>query len=135
MVRGIELNCIKVPLHTVFLTSDLVSGLVKVGVRSRLPVEGVSLILGNDLAGGKVFPHPIVTNTPVCDVELGSQFPSTFSACAVTRAQARKYEDVIDLSDTFLASPDSPVELTLSIHPSVVETDSVCVSLLVKNLL
>ncbi len=124
LVRGIELSCIRVPLHTVFLTSDLVSGPVKVGVRLRLPVEGVSLILGNDLAGGMVFPHPIVTNTPVCEGELGSQFPSTFSACAITRAQARKNEDVIDLSDTFLVSADSPIEMTLSVHPRVVETDS-----------
>ncbi|KAI2655642.1 Transposon Ty3-I Gag-Pol polyprotein [Labeo rohita] len=117
LVRGIDLSCVRVPLHTVFLTSDLVSGPVKVGVRSRLPVEGVSLILGNDLAGGKVFPHPIVAETPVCDPKLDSQFPLTFSACAVTRAQARKNEDVIDLSDTFLASTDSPIELTLSVPP------------------
>ncbi len=95
--HGIELSCIRVPLHTVFLTSNLVSCPIKVGVRLRLPVEGVSLILGNDLAGGKVFPHPIVTNTPVCDVKLGSQFPSAFSACSVIRAQARKNEDVIYL--------------------------------------
>ncbi|XP_073715771.1 uncharacterized protein [Misgurnus anguillicaudatus] len=124
LVRGIELNCVKVPLHSVFLTSDLVTGPVKVGLRSRLPVEGVSLILGNDLAGAKVFPHPIVAKTPVCDAELASQFPSTFSACAVTRAQARKNEDVIDLSDTFLVSPDSPSELRLSVHPSVGISDS-----------
>ncbi len=36
----------------------------------------------------------------------------------------RKNEDVIDLSDTFLVSADSPMKLTLSIHPSVVKTDS-----------
>lgn len=123
LVRGIELNCVKVPLHTVFLTSDLVSGPVKIGVRSRLPVEGVSLILGNDLAGAKVFPHPIVAKTPVCDAELASRFPSVFSVCAVTRAQARKNEDVIDLSDTFLASPDSPSELRLSVVSSVGNAD------------
>ncbi len=55
LVRGIELGCVKLPLHTVCLTSDLVSGVVELGVRSELPVEGVSLVLGNDLAGGKVF--------------------------------------------------------------------------------
>ncbi len=55
LVRGIELGCVKLPLHTVCLTSDLVSGVVELGVRSELPVEGVSFVLGNDLAGGKVF--------------------------------------------------------------------------------
>lgn len=54
VICGIEFSSVKVPLHTVFLTSDLVSGPVKVGVHSRLPVESVSLILGNVLAGGKI---------------------------------------------------------------------------------
>ena len=36
-----------------FLTSDLVTGQVKVGLRSRLPFKGISLLLGSDLAGVK----------------------------------------------------------------------------------
>lgn len=64
LLRGVELGCIKVPLHTVCLKSDLVSGCVQVGVRSQLPVEGVDLILGNDLVGGKVFSQPVVVDTP-----------------------------------------------------------------------
>lgn len=54
LVRGIELGCIKVPVHSVFLKSELVTGLVNVGVCVKLPVEGVNFILGNDLAGGNV---------------------------------------------------------------------------------
>jgi len=34
------------------------------GVRAQLPIEGVGLILGNDIAGGKVFPQPIVVDKP-----------------------------------------------------------------------
>ncbi len=48
----------------VHLQSDLVTGTVPLGVRTELPVDGVSLILGNDLAGGKVFPSPVVVDKP-----------------------------------------------------------------------
>ena len=33
-------------------------------MRSPLPVEGISLILGNDLAGGKVMVDPRVVEKP-----------------------------------------------------------------------
>ena len=36
------------------LVSDLVAGSVVEGTRPTLPIKGVSLLLGNDLAGGKV---------------------------------------------------------------------------------
>lgn len=64
LIRGIGMQCINVPLHNVYLKSDLVSGTVRLGVHSQLPVEGVGVILGNDLAGGEVFPRPIVVHTP-----------------------------------------------------------------------
>ena len=51
LIRGI--NCSEyspVPLHTVYLKSNLVTGPVKVGLQLSLPFEGVHLILGNDLA-------------------------------------------------------------------------------------
>ena len=35
-----------VPLHQVNLKSDLVSGPVVVGLRPKLPMEGISLLLG-----------------------------------------------------------------------------------------
>ncbi len=56
LVQGIELGVLKVPLHNVYIRSGLVTGLVKLAVRHKLPVKGVALILGNDLAGGKVLP-------------------------------------------------------------------------------
>lgn len=61
LIRGIELGCVNVPLHNVHLCSDLISGLVRLGVREQILVEGVSLIIGNNLAGGKVFPFLVVT--------------------------------------------------------------------------
>lgn len=60
MVLG--LGCFEVPLHNVFMKSKLVTGKVQIGVCSRLPVDGVDLILGNDLAGHKVFSQKTVAN-------------------------------------------------------------------------
>ena len=52
-----------IPLHDIQLNSNLVNGKVSVGVMSQLPVNGVSLILGNDLAGDRVFSSdPIVSD-------------------------------------------------------------------------
>lgn len=43
LVQGIELGVVRVPLHTVYLRSDIVTGLVKVAVRTQLPLKGISL--------------------------------------------------------------------------------------------
>ncbi|KAJ8033032.1 hypothetical protein HOLleu_23154 [Holothuria leucospilota] len=66
LIQGVECGFISVPLHKINLKSDLVSGSVIVGVRPTLPVKGVSLLLGNDLAGGKVVANAILTDKP-CD--------------------------------------------------------------------
>ena len=42
-----------VPLHSIHLKFDLVTDPVTVGVRLSLPVQGVSIILANDLAASK----------------------------------------------------------------------------------
>ncbi|VDI40041.1 Hypothetical predicted protein [Mytilus galloprovincialis] len=62
LLQGVELGCIDVPLHRIYLKSDLITGPVIVGVRPNLPVEGVTLLLGNDLARNKVVAEPIVTS-------------------------------------------------------------------------
>ena len=103
------MNSLRAPLHSVFLRSPLVTGFVQVGTRECLPVGGVSLILGNDLAGEKVFPTPRVVENPVIDLDQSVMGTSAlFPACAVTRAQARKGYDNVTLDDTFMCS-DSPV--------------------------
>ena len=63
----------------------------------------VSLILGNDLAGGKVVVSPHVSNIPYCgSEEKSARFPKLFMACAVTRAISRAAQCPADT--------DSPVE-------------------------
>ncbi|KAI2645228.1 Retrovirus-related Pol polyprotein [Labeo rohita] len=116
LIQGIELGIVRVPLHSIYLRSNIVTGLVKVAVRSQLPVKGISLILGNDLAGSKVSTLPEVVDVPCAsdkDDVLVQEFPSVFQSCVVTCAQARKFEDEIDLSDSFLGSEmsDSKAEV------------------------
>ena len=64
LIQGVELGFVKVPLHIVNLKSDFVCKSLIVGVRPTLPIEGVSMLLGNDLAGDKVVVNPIVSDKP-----------------------------------------------------------------------
>ncbi len=116
LVQGIELGVVRVPLHMVYLRSHLVTGLVKVAVQSLLPLKVISLILGNDLPGSKVSCLPEVVDIP-CVSESNSvltrDFPNLFHSCVVTRAQARKFEEELDLSDSFMCSDLSDVKTGL----------------------
>ncbi len=99
------MQVVPVPLHRVHLDCTLVSGFVRVGVRSSLPVKGVTVILGNDLAGGKVLPVPEVTDVPsVCldSNDVAHFHPEVFSTCAVTLAQSAKAMEQIELADSFV---------------------------------
>ena len=131
LVEGIGMNIIKVPLHKMNLKSGLVSGPVVIGVRPKLPIKGVSMLLGNDLAGEKVLPEPIVSNKPCTEV-VSDEEKDIFPACAVTRAMSKKAsqessedkptesvsksqksnELVYDLEDTFLTQLNDEVENT-----------------------
>ena len=53
LLQGVELGTISVPLHKVFLRYSLKTGPVVIGVRSSLPVRGITILFGNDLAGGR----------------------------------------------------------------------------------
>ncbi|KAK0151874.1 Retrovirus-related Pol polyprotein from transposon 17.6 [Merluccius polli] len=117
LVWGVKMSILRVPLHNVFLRSPLVSGPVKIGICANFPARGVALILGNDLAGGKVFATPEVVETPVAEpsvaVPAAVNMSSVFPACAVTRTQTRKF-DGVDLSDSFLCSENDSVENEMS---------------------
>ncbi|KAK0145216.1 Retrovirus-related Pol polyprotein from transposon 412 [Merluccius polli] len=95
VVKGMGLNVLTVPIHNVSLSSNLVKGEVSLGVCPELPVEGIQVILGNDLVGAQVWsdspPSPLVASTTsVGDVSLGNLTKSLVdSACVVTRAQSR----------------------------------------------
>lgn len=85
-----------VPRHFLKLDCDLVQGIVPVGVRPKLPIEGIAMVLGNDLAGSHVWanvpPPPVVISKPLVSevLETNLDFPEVYPACAVTHAQSRK---------------------------------------------
>lgn len=54
-VLGMGLNVLQVPMHNIMLYSDLFQGQAVVGVCPALPMEGVSVLLGNGLAGARVW--------------------------------------------------------------------------------
>lgn len=88
------LTLVPAPLHKVVLCYYLVKGEVILGVPPALPFEGVQVILGNELAGGRIWadsqPSGVVTHTPsVNKAEIEDKgYPQVFPVCAVTRAQA-----------------------------------------------
>ncbi|CAK6971610.1 uncharacterized protein LOC128455141, partial [Scomber scombrus] len=76
---------------------------VSVGVRPQLPVDGLHMILGNDLADDKVWAdgQPNVVKPPtfptvfapsVTPLHLGDIFP----ACAITRAASRDAQRMVE---------------------------------------
>jgi hypothetical protein len=93
-----------------------------------LPVKGVSLILDNDLAGGKVVPNPVICKEHRIEEPdgLSEKNPKVIPACAIRSALSKKFagskssvEDVsdptmIDLSETLVSDSDfgKPPELT-----------------------
>ena len=92
LLQGVDPRFHNVSLHHINLKSDLVSGQVVVGVRPTLPVEGVSLLLGNDLACDKVNMDPIVSDEPSYE-ENEIENTEVFPACAITRVMRKKLEE------------------------------------------
>uniref|UniRef100_A0A3B4TE40 Gypsy retrotransposon integrase-like protein 1 n=1 Tax=Seriola dumerili TaxID=41447 RepID=A0A3B4TE40_SERDU len=79
-------------------------GQITVGVRPALPIDGITLILGNGVAGGRVWAdappllHPVVSSVPLVRKqpdEYQASFPEVFTACAVTRSMTRDTPDSI----------------------------------------
>ena len=64
LIQGVQCGTVNIPLHHVNVSSDLVTGLVAIGIKPSLPFKGIHLLLGNDLAGDKVVVNPLVTDTP-----------------------------------------------------------------------
>ena len=120
-----------IPLHHVNLSSDLVTGLVVIGITPSLPFKGVHLLLGNDLAGDKVVVNPLVTDTPnirqtVDPIER--DIPDLYPSCAVTRAMAKKAilknsNSDIDITDSFISQYFNN-EIKKSLDPSLSDTQT-----------
>ena len=120
LISGVEMGVLEVPLHEVNIKSILINGNIVIGMRPSLPVEGISLILGNDLAGEKVMVDPRVVEKPRDDEKterLAEKFSGIFPASVVTRSMKAKKEAIkeqgkeeIGLSGTFLENIDGKFE-------------------------
>ena len=120
LISGVEMGVLEVPLHEVNIKSSLINGNIVIGMRPSLPVEGISLILGNDLAGERVMVDPRVVEKPRDDEKterLAEKFPGIFPASVVTRSMKAKKEAIkeqgkeeIGLSGTFLENIDVKFE-------------------------
>ena len=120
LISLVEMGVLEVPLHQVNIKSSLINFNIVIGMRPSLPVEGISLILGNDLVGEKVMVDPRVVEKPRDDKKterLAEKFPGIFPASVVTRSMKAKEEaikeqgkDEIGLSGTFLENTDGKFE-------------------------
>ena len=105
VVRGIEMGCVPAPLRQIYVKSGIMTGFFTVGVRSCFPIDGIDLIMGNDIAGGKVYPVPEIVDFPIADAdELATNHPRVFVASVLIRAQANKQAHEVDLTDSLFAS-------------------------------
>ncbi|XP_034051852.1 uncharacterized protein LOC117532604 [Gymnodraco acuticeps] len=94
------MNVVPVPLHSVVLNSGLVQGEVAMGVRPVMPIGGVDVILGNGLAGSRVWaegpPPTMQSSSPTGIVkaeENAKCSPAVFVACPGTRAVSHAQEE------------------------------------------
>ena len=120
LISVVEMGVLEVPLHEVNIKSSLINGNIVIGMRPSLPVEGISLILGNDLVGERVMVDPRVVDKPRDDERterLAEKFPGIFPASVVTRSMKAKKEVIkeqgkeeIGLSGTFLENIDGKFE-------------------------
>ena len=133
LIQGVEMGYFSVPLHNINLTCELVSGPVTVGIQQNLPFMGVSFLLGNDLAHGKVLPCPQVVQAPVLSPEteaLEITYPGIFPSCAVTRSMSQKLaehevsQSQSDCNDSFPALADTFMNDTNDISVSTVSESS-----------
>ena len=131
VIQGVECGTVNIPLHHVNLSSDLVTGLVVIGITPSLPFKGVHLLLGNDLAGDKIVVNPLVTDTPnigQTEDPIEQEIPDLYPSCAVTRAMAKKAilknsNSDIDLTDTFIGQYLNN-EIKKSLDPSLSDTQA-----------
>ena len=118
VLKGIN-GCTTLPLCRLYLRCGIISQSVTVAVQDSLPVEGVTFLLGNDIAGCCVIPDPVVCSNPLNfdpALKLTEENPGLFPSCAVTRSQSR---DTAKDTDVDLDNVDELY--TEVIHDDIVE--------------
>ena len=103
LISGVEMSVLEVPLHEVNIKSSLINGNIVIGMRPSLPVDGISLILGNDLAGERVMVDTRVVEKPRDDGK-------TRSMKAKKEAIKEQGKEEIGLTGTFLENINGKFE-------------------------
>ena len=131
ILTGVGSNSISAPLYYLNLSTIFGKDKIVVGLIDELPVQGISLLLGNEYLGARVKPedpvdltlerstsfvsnynkNPIVMCLPSEPVKLDieTNFPELFPECAVTRSQ--KQRETAD-TPTWDLSPNNSNSLT-----------------------
>ena len=113
-IQGIKLGVVSVPLHVVYFSSELLTGQLTVGTTPTLPIKGISLILGNDLAGSKVMPDLQLVSDPTAIMGVNAVESSIFPACAVTRAAAKRAQEKANETSVIVDTGDDADHATPS---------------------
>ena len=98
LIGGFPDSLVTCPLLQVYLDSELIKGCFKVAIVQSLPIEGVDMILANDIAKGRVVTEPLLVSKPRIEVgrfNLDGNDPVPVNV--VTRAQGKK-DSVGDIS-------------------------------------
>lgn len=110
------------PIAEVNLSCPLFKGNCNVALLHEIPIDGVDLLLGSDLVGGKVYPDVVIASGPLDDPIAGAIQDyninnSTFTNCAVTRSMTKMANE-----DGQIFGPRPP-----SVEPVEYDSDSVAV--------
>ncbi|KAK5890791.1 hypothetical protein CesoFtcFv8_014277 [Champsocephalus esox] len=103
LLCGIEMGYVPRPVHNVHIQSKLITGFFPVAVCPALPIRGIVLLMGNDIAGGKITPALEILNSPQTVLSEATN-AHIFPNCAVTRTQAHKSDSEVSLNDTMFGT-------------------------------
>lgn len=110
VIKSVCGNYQTLPLHRCNMKSDFVNGEVLLAVIDKLPINGIEILLGNDLTDS-CCTHNNRKVMQVCDHPLTECLGDTddklaFPACVTTRSMTRKVKEEpeeIGLSDSYLS--------------------------------
>ena len=91
LIGGFPDSLVTCPLLQVYLDSELIKDCFKVAIVQSLPIEGIDMILANDIAKWRVVTEPLLVSKPrieVGRVNLDGNDPVPVNV--VTRAQGKK---------------------------------------------
>lgn len=109
VLQGVDMLYTPHPLHYVHLHSELVSGKFPMALCEALPIHAVIMLLGNDIAGGKIIPTLEVLDSTKDQSASCDDRRQLLPSCVITRARSRKQvagvlEGLdVEVGDTLLA--------------------------------